>query len=132
VDIMPTVNELAGADPTPPEPIHGRSFAGVVQGKTRVHRKHAVCASHLPWAAGSLSPTATIPFATDGKWGYTPLGPDGKAELYDLENDPLAEKDLAKRYPVEVRAMRQKLLQHVAELDAPEAVGAALGGMEGA
>ena len=38
IDLLPTFVELAGG--TPPTDIDGRSFAGVLRGKTRAHREH--------------------------------------------------------------------------------------------
>jgi hypothetical protein len=42
-------------------------------------------------------PTSKVssPFLVTDRWGYTPIGVEGRPELYDLGVDPLAVNDLA-------------------------------------
>ncbi|MFW5799133.1 MAG: sulfatase [Planctomycetota bacterium] len=101
VDILPTVAELAGLDLSPPEPLHGRSFASALRdGSADGGRDIAVAAPYLrPDETGKLPCNAPIPTVYTRKWCYVPLGPGGKPELYDLEADPAAAVNVIDKHP---------------------------------
>ena len=126
IDILPTLSELAGAPVDMPEETHGRSFAGVVAGTRDTHRKVAVTASRLPWGGEGIGKGATVPFVTTPRWGYTPCGPDGGKELYDLTEDPLAERNVAGEHPEAVADVEDLALRHLEEVGADESVAAFL------
>lgn len=110
IDILPTVTRLAGAD-LPANPVDGKDMWDLIRGK-----------------AGAVNPQEYYPFSTgsvfeglltgDGRWklhvphGYRTLmvaGNDGAAgkyrqdkiglALYDMENDPMEERDVAGEHP---------------------------------
>ena len=122
IDILPTVNELAGVTVQPPEPLHGKSIAGVIRGTAETHRAAAVTAGRLDWSADGVPACAATPFVTTDTWGYTPVGPDGSKQLFDLQSDPLAQTNLAADHPDEVERMETLLLEHLADVEAPEEV----------
>jgi len=126
VDIVPTVSELAGVPVDMPDGVHGRSFADIVLGTERVHRDVAVTAGKLNWSADALPQCATVPFVTTGRWGYTPCGPEGGKELFDLPNDPWAETNVAADNPDAVAEVEALMLQQLADVGADDAVSAFL------
>jgi arylsulfatase A-like enzyme len=64
VDLLPTLVELAGGEP--PTEIDGRSFAGVLAGKTDQHRKE-IFATHSGDGRFNVYPIRAV---TDGQWKY--------------------------------------------------------------
>jgi arylsulfatase len=88
-DLMPTLLELAGA--TTPGGLDGISLTGVLRGKTEhvrdwLHCEHADCYSREQ-AFQSL---------TDGHWKFIWRPLDGSEQLFDLDQDPHEEHDLAR------------------------------------
>lgn len=127
IDILPTVCELAGIEVAPPEPWDGTSFAAALRAGQGRHRDFAVSGTFLRAKPGHLPGGATLPFAVDTRWGYAPVGAEGRPELYDLAADPLAEHDLAAEHPEEVARMHQRFLDHLRENRAGEEQLAAWG-----
>lgn len=123
-DIQPTVNELAGVAVEPPDAFHGKSFAGAVQGKTETHRDSAITSGSMNWKADGVRECACTPFLTAGKWGYVPVGPDGTPQLFNLQTDPLAEKNIAADHPGQITEMQSVFLSHLEELGDTEEVQA--------
>lgn len=119
-DILPTLIELNGLDIAPPAPFHGRSFAAALQGGAQapIH-DNAICGCFLREKDGAVSPHASTPVVYTEKWAYAPIGPDSSAELYDLEADPYAEKNLIAEQPDIAAEMHQKLVRWLQEIDAP-------------
>ena len=64
VDLLPTLVELAGGKP--PEEIDGRSFAGVLMGKTDKHRDE-IFTTHSGDGRFNVYPCRAV---TDGRWKY--------------------------------------------------------------
>ena len=93
IDILPTLCELAGASVDPKQEFQGRSFAKPLLNGESIHRKYAVCGSHI--RANGVPRKAVTPFLVKEHWGYVPIGADGKPELYDLEKDLLGENDVS-------------------------------------
>ncbi len=123
IDILPTVCDLAGVPVDMPEEIHGRSFAPIVLGGgPTTHRDVAVTAGKMNWAADQVPAKATTPFVTTARWGYTPCGPDGGKQLFDLSCDPWAENDVAADNPEAVAEVEDLMLQQLTEVGANEAV----------
>ena len=136
MDIMPTILDLAGAQMPPT--VHGKSFAGVLQGEGDRHREFAVTSPYLGVASGA----ATV---TRGKWSAiiwcTPQAqptPDkavdgfAKAQktgvlqpvdmLFDLEADPGQRHDLAARQPGIVADLRARAVAFWAEIGTDKAI----------
>jgi arylsulfatase A-like enzyme len=124
VDLLPTLLDLAGLDVTPPEPFHGRSFAPALHGEALPPlRAFAACGQFVRLEGGALPPTATVPMLYTPRWAYTPCGPYGGRELYDLEADPGAETNLAGEHPLVAGDLHEKFVQWLCDLNAPEAAG---------
>jgi arylsulfatase A-like enzyme len=93
IDILPTLCDLAGVAVEPEQPLEGLSFADAILNGTSSHREYAVSGFHV--APGQALDRAITPFLVTERWGYAPVGPSGRSELYDLSVDPLAANDLA-------------------------------------
>lgn len=122
VDFLPTVCELAGARPEPPEPFHGRSMASVLrEGKGRF-REFVVTGCHARSTDGRAPAKCSTPFVVTERWGYCPVGAHGAEELYDLRTDPLAARDVAAQHGDALEEMRQLIRKHLVEAGATEEV----------
>jgi len=119
IDILPTLCELAGADVDPHVPFDGKSFAGAVLAGEGAHREYAVSGAHInPQGKTDVCndcQSTVTPFVVTESWGYAPVGPDGKRELYDLTSDPLAEKHVIAGAEGEAGRLHKALLDHLAE-----------------
>lgn len=121
-DLLPTITELADARIDLPEPLHGHSFVKALKGQTKSHRALAVCGQWTNSPAKGVPLKWTVPFVTDGQWGYVPLGPTGDPEIFDLPEDPLGERNLFRRARPHARRLRNLLLDYMRDLQAPQAV----------
>jgi arylsulfatase A-like enzyme len=115
IDILPTLSELAGAAVEPPEPFDGRSFAAALLEGVHEHREFAVSGSCWGASPDEVPRQSVTPFVANREWGYTPVGADGKPELYDLAADPYAKRNLARRNAAMCRKMHDHLLAHLRE-----------------
>lgn len=122
VDILPTLCELAGIQVNPPENFQGNSFADAIRERRSAHREYAVSASYINPAKATIPPKVVTPFLVTGQWGYAPIGADGKAELYDLTNDPLAGNNIAALNNAIIAELHILLLEHLKENNASEAL----------
>ena len=121
VDILPTLIDLSGLGIDAPAPFHGRSFAPTLRGESQAPlRDFAICGCYLRLEEGKVPSSASTPVVYSHKWAYAPIGPDGAAELFDLENDPYAEVNLAAEHPDVAAKMHQQLIQWLRDLGAPE------------
>jgi len=119
-DILPTLLELAGLEAHIPEPIHGRSFAHLLRGTgDRPLRDCAIAASFLRVQPASPATKWTTPVLYTEKWAYAPIGPEGERQLFDLENDPYAETNIAADHPAVVRALHERFVAWMHEVGAP-------------
>ena len=132
LDVMPTVLDLAGV--APDRPHHGRSFRGLLEGRTDVHRDALLLEYGYPGAplreedltAGQLAElTSETSFGerkelnagrskavrTD-RWKLV-VTPGDVDELYDLQNDPHELTNLAGR--PEHAALRARLARRILE-----------------
>jgi len=111
IDILPTLCDLAGVKVNPRQEFQGRSFAKALIGDASSHRKYAVSGSYIP--GNRLPRKATTPFLITERWGYTPVGRDGKPELYELSRDPLAENDVSEDNPDVVKELHDLFIEHL-------------------
>ncbi|MBT3374744.1 MAG: sulfatase [Lentisphaerae bacterium] len=119
MDILPTLADLAGTSLDPPQDFHGLSFAGPLCNGGE-HREVVVSGSCLhPQASRGVRRKATTPFAVTKRWGYTPVGAEGGAELFDLSVDPLAARNVAADNPRACAELQAAFLAHLREHDAP-------------
>ena len=120
-DILPTLLELAGVEATLPDPLHGRSFASLIRGESVAPLHDSVIsAGFLRTERGAQPSKWTTPVLYTEKWAYAPIGADGLPELYDLETDPYAERDLAGDHPTIVRELRERFVGWLHDIGAPE------------
>lgn len=119
-DFLPTVAELAEVRLEPPEPFQGRSMAAVLHDGRGTHRQYVVSGCHARSQDGRAPRRCCTPFVRNERWGYAPIGADGKPELYDLAADPLAATDIAERHPDVVRDMHSLLVEFLREAGAAE------------
>jgi arylsulfatase A-like enzyme len=124
IDILPTIQELAGVGLGPEQPFDGRSFAACVLEGSLEHRDYVVSGSHLlPEDVAAVEGSKPVtPFLVTGRWGYAPVGPEGAPELYDLDVDPLASEDLAAQHEDVVTELHRLLIEHLRAHRAPDAV----------
>jgi len=109
-DIMPTLLELAGA--TCPKPIDGVSLVPVLKGRDEIlrpwlHTEHATCYSYAQ-AFHALN---------DGRQKYIWRPGNGSEHLFDLDQDPREEHDLAQdaRHREALLRWRARLVQRLAK-----------------
>jgi len=125
-DILPTLLDLAGLKVAPPDPFHGRSFAPLLRGESdKPINNLAITAAFLKRRDGSVSPKAVTPKANTPmvyttKWAFAPVGSEGEPELYDLEADPGALRNVAPKNPAMVEEMRSKALTWLNSVGAPK------------
>lgn len=113
IDILPTVTELAGVELDPPQPLEGKSLVPCLVGSDTSHREYVVSGTFTNSAAGDVPAKHVTPFLVNERWGFAPLGPDGKPELYDLVRDPAATTNLAADHPQDVMALGKLLVEHL-------------------
>jgi uncharacterized sulfatase len=147
LDLAPTLLAFAGVDPLP-APLQGRSLLpalleGSPVGRERLHG-HVRSAS-LPREEGAArgaegSRGGPASFLRDRRWHYVWYPEAGVEQLFDVEADPLEERDVASEHPErvagfrrDVEAWRRSLREESPPALRPEWVRAAeQGGLPGA
>jgi len=104
----------------PPAPFEGKSLAPTILAGEPSHRDLAVSGCFIRHKPQGARGKATTPFLATERWGYAPVGAQGKPELFDLAADPLAENDIAEEHPEVVAELHRRLLEHLREHNAPE------------
>jgi arylsulfatase A-like enzyme len=84
VDITPTLLEIAGVDA--PSNIQGESLVPLLRGSRDSHKPHVVCEFNGALAGMPYQSHGTMVF--DGRYKTCMYHDAGKAEIFDLENDP--------------------------------------------
>jgi arylsulfatase A-like enzyme len=121
-DVLPTLLELNGLNVEQPDPFHGRSVAKALTGETVAQGdEFVICGCYLRTDEGAIPTTASTPVLYTQKWAYAPIGPSGEQELFDLEEDPYGETNIADDHPDIVTALHQKLVGWLEEIGAPDA-----------
>lgn len=113
-DVLPTVLEVCGV--APPHGIDGVSLSRPLEGRVSVARQNEDRASRpkMKNALPALDPeplTLGVSAIADGRW-HLVLHDAGRAELYDLDADPLERRDLAAERPDEVARLAALLRAH--------------------
>ena len=122
-DILPTLADLANFDMEILQPVNGMSFADALIDGKKSHRELAVSAGYVHIQENGRCPNnATTPFASDGRWGYAPVGAEGTPDFYDLKSDPWAEINVIKDLPGELSEMKRKFERHCGDADASSEV----------
>ncbi|MBE3638104.1 sulfatase family protein [Mangrovicoccus algicola] len=84
VDLAPTILDIAGV-PVPAN-MQGRSLRGLLSGQVTTHKPHVVCEFNGALAGMPHQSHGTMVF--DGRYKTCMYHDAGKAEIFDLENDP--------------------------------------------
>ena len=122
-DILPTLLEMIGqAGAETPDPMHGRSFAGLLRGEAgAVGRQFAVSATYnRPDESGRVRNRTTTPAVYTKQWAYYPVGAAGGRELYDLDADAYCLTNVAADNAEVCKAMHRNLIDFLRGHDAPE------------
>jgi len=125
VDLLPTLLDLADVQLEPAQPFHGRSFAPMLRGERQdpLH-EYVIAASFLRREAGEPFTRKTTPMLYTARWAYAPIGAQGTPELYDLERDAYAERNVIDQHGHVAEELHTQLLDWLQRMDAPaEAVG---------
>ncbi|MEA3401203.1 MAG: sulfatase [Armatimonadota bacterium] len=102
-DIAPTICDAVGVDRQPG--IHGTSLLPLVRGETDWVRDYAITGIHSRSAA-----------IRDGRWSLLLPGASGQRELYDREQDPAEQHDVAHEFPQEVDRLEEQLQRELGAL----------------
>jgi arylsulfatase A-like enzyme len=127
VDILPTLLDLARVKVKPPQPFHGRSFARFLRGRAMpALRECAIAASHIRGDGPKVGRwgKAVTPVLYTTRWAYAPVGAEGERELYDLDRDPGAARNVACRHPRVVEHLHAQLLGWLEGVGVPGEVAA--------
>ena len=119
IDILPTICELASVVAEPPKPYQGKSFAHALFHSGEKHREFVISGCHIQSRDGQPPRKATTPFLITERWGYAPVGAGGKPELYDLEADPLTERNIAPDKGDVIKELHQLFLEYLKQHGAP-------------
>ena len=105
MDFYPTILELIGIEQLPDQHMDGVSLAPTLKGDPIVDREDIFW--HYPhYHSSGWTPGAAI---RSGKWKLIEFYDLNKVELYDLENDPGENTNLAGEYPKRVAELQEKL-----------------------
>jgi arylsulfatase A-like enzyme len=125
-DILPTLLDLAGVEAEPAQAFHGKSFAPTLRGRTQEPlREFAITSGFLRAKSGDeIKSKHVTPVLYTKTWAYAPFGPAGERELFDLEADPYATRNIAEDHPDVVEELHGKFKEFLREIDAPKEAAA--------
>ena len=110
IDIFPTIEQVLNL-PDKKLDVHGRSLIPIIEGKEL--EELPVYLESTTIHTGQKSPKAVIGIRTSSyKYFRSLKNPTDNYHLYDLKNDPLEEKNLAKEMPEKIAEM-EKLLDTI-------------------
>lgn len=116
-DVFPTINEIVGGAPLPPEYDGGSLLDLFRRGNDgQVRRGTRELVFHYPWY-GSLPPMSVI---RDGSYKLVMSLNNDETRLYNLNEDLGEQHDLSARMPEKTAALHQRLLRYLKEVDAED------------
>ena len=114
-DITPTMLKLMGVEA--PDTMDGLDFWPLITGEKEEIREYAYGGYH------------TYAYTRDQKYHYfRGLSNENDRHLFDIENDPLMEKDLIDVEPAVVKMMEERLIKSLDGWELPEQIGASAAG----
>jgi len=124
VDIYPTLLGLAGVEKPASYPLDGVDLAPLLTGKMKALADREVYCFY-PKYAQFKAKTGTWQFSWrnviyDGDYKLIEYPEYGDYEMFNLDDDPKEEKNLAMKQPEKRDAFTRKLHQWLKEIDAPE------------
>ena len=118
IDFFPTLIELTGGAVTEVDtPLDGVSLMPLIKGATELQRDTLYW--HHPAVSKTFKPIPPQGAVREGAWKlidfYGDTQPD---ELYNLDEDPKEENNIAAKHPEVVARLRAKLMAHLKQVDA--------------
>lgn len=120
VDLFPTLLELTAA-PRPRQVLDGESLVKLLRDPAAKLQRDAIF-QHFPGYLGAGPDTwrtTPVSLIQSGSWKLMEFLEDGHLELYDLSQDIGETQNLAATMPEKAKALRDRLVQWRAEVDAP-------------
>jgi len=116
-DLLPTINEIIGGEPLPPEHDGGSLVDLFRKGNAgHVRRGTRELVFHYPWY-GNLPPMSVI---RDGDYKLVMSLNDGEYRFFNLVEDIGEQHDLKSELPDRARQLQQRLLQYLKDVDAED------------
>jgi arylsulfatase A-like enzyme len=115
VDLLPTLLDLAGATPPPPDkhPIDGVSIVPLLTGQPDAKLGREDVFWHFPGYLGAGASdwrTKPVGAVRSGDYKLLEFFEDGRLELYNLKDDLSQKVDLAEKDPDRAKALHAKLV----------------------
>ncbi len=104
-DFYPTLLEITGVKPTPGPVLDGESIVPLLKQSGGL-RREAIYWHYPHYHPGGATPYSAI---RAGDWKLIEFFEDNRVELFNLQDDPGEQTELAARKPEEAQALRQKL-----------------------
>lgn len=104
IDWYPTLLELAGVETPETQAIDGVSLVPLLKGQSIAERPLYWHYPHYGNQGGE--PSSII---MEDRWKLILYHEDGRAELYDLDEDPAEQTDVATKHPARVKQLRTRL-----------------------
>ncbi|MBN1350213.1 sulfatase [candidate division KSB1 bacterium] len=122
IDILPSLCDLAGIRVAPPDGFDGISFAdALLKGKSE-HRQFAISGCHFKPLNAAIPEKSNTPFLVTDRWGFAPIGAAGKPELFDLNEDALAARNIADNNRKLISELSTLFTDYLKSSNAPESM----------
>ena len=116
-DLMPTINEIVGGKPLPPEHDGGSLLDLFQNGNSgSVQRGTPELVFHYPWY-GNMPPMSVI---RHGDYKLVMSLNDGEYRLYNLTEDIREQNNLKAELPEKAKRLNQRLLRYLNDVDAED------------
>ena len=116
MDLYPTLLTYLGAPLKPEEHLDGVDITPLLT------QTGTISARPLYWHYPHYDETTPYSSAIVDQWKVIRYADDGKVELYDLDDDPMEQRDLAATHPAKTTALLQNLDDYLRAVDAQPAL----------